>query len=68
MNESKTTNKDPICGMTVDEATAIHAERDGNITLDDKKVKLEELKEGFPVKVTFDDKFVVTKIDAKSKK
>ena len=29
MNESKTTTKDPICGMTVDEATAIHAERDG---------------------------------------
>jgi len=21
--------KDPICGMTVDEATALHAERDG---------------------------------------
>lgn len=29
MNESKTTTKDPICGMTVDQATAIHAERDG---------------------------------------
>lgn len=29
MNETKTTSKDPICGMTVDEATALHAERDG---------------------------------------
>jgi Cu+-exporting ATPase len=29
MNESKTVTKDPICGMTVDEATALHAERDG---------------------------------------
>ncbi len=24
-----TTAKDPICGMTVDEGTAIHADRDG---------------------------------------
>ncbi len=30
MNESKTTTKDPICGMTVDKATAIHADRDGD--------------------------------------
>ena len=29
MNESKTVTKDPICGMTVDETTALHAERDG---------------------------------------
>jgi len=29
MKESKTATKDPICGMTVDEATALHAERDG---------------------------------------
>ncbi len=29
MKESKTVTKDPICGMTVDEATALHAERDG---------------------------------------
>ena len=29
MNESKSVTKDPICGMTVDEATALHAERDG---------------------------------------
>ncbi|MEO5926462.1 MAG: YHS domain-containing protein [Bryobacteraceae bacterium] len=29
MTESKLTTKDPICGMTVDEATAIRAERDG---------------------------------------
>lgn len=27
--ESKTMTKDPICGMTVDNATAVHAERDG---------------------------------------
>ena len=25
----KKTTKDPICGMTVDESTALHAERDG---------------------------------------
>jgi Cu+-exporting ATPase len=29
MNETKTVTKDPICGMTVDEATAVRAERDG---------------------------------------
>jgi len=29
MQESKSVTKDPICGMTVDEATALHAERDG---------------------------------------
>ena len=29
MKEAKTVTKDPVCGMTVDEATAIHAERDG---------------------------------------
>lgn len=29
MNESKPETKDPICGMTVDEATALHTERDG---------------------------------------
>ena len=29
MKESKTVTKDPICGMTVDEATALRAERDG---------------------------------------
>jgi YHS domain-containing protein len=27
--ESKSVTKDPICGMTVDEATALHAEHDG---------------------------------------
>jgi Cu+-exporting ATPase len=27
--ESKSVTKDPLCGMTVDEATALHAERDG---------------------------------------
>ncbi|MDP2653215.1 MAG: YHS domain-containing protein [Candidatus Omnitrophota bacterium] len=29
MKTSKPVTKDPICGMTVDEATALHAERDG---------------------------------------
>ena len=29
MKESKSVTKDPICGMTVDEATALHVERDG---------------------------------------
>lgn len=29
MNTLKSVIKDPICGMTVDEATALHVERDG---------------------------------------
>ena len=29
MTKSKSVTKDPICGMTVNEATALHAERDG---------------------------------------
>jgi P-type Cu+ transporter len=29
MNDSTSEIKDPICGMTVDEGTALHAERDG---------------------------------------
>lgn len=29
MNTVKTEAKDPICGMIVDTATALHAERDG---------------------------------------
>ena len=29
MNESKSETKDPVCGMSVDEATALHAERGG---------------------------------------
>ncbi len=29
MKESKSLAKDPICGMTVNERTALHAERDG---------------------------------------
>lgn len=29
MKESKAVAKDPICGMSVDEATALHANRDG---------------------------------------
>jgi len=28
-NETTATTKDPICGMTVDPKTAVHAERDG---------------------------------------
>ncbi len=41
--------------------------KDAKITLDDKEAKLEDLKEGFHVKVTMDDKKVVTKIEAHSK-
>jgi len=29
INESKSLTKDPICGMNVDKASALHAERDG---------------------------------------
>ena len=29
MKQSKSVTEDPICGMTVDETTALHAERDG---------------------------------------
>ena len=29
VKETKTVTKDPICGMTVDQATALHAERNG---------------------------------------
>ena len=29
MKESTLVTTDPVCGMTVDQATAIHAERDG---------------------------------------
>jgi Cu+-exporting ATPase len=29
MKESKSVTKDPICGMTVNEVTALHTERDG---------------------------------------
>ena len=29
MNESKSMTTDPVCGMTVDPTTAVHAERDG---------------------------------------
>ena len=29
MTETTNNTKDPICGMTVDKATALHAERDG---------------------------------------
>lgn len=42
--------------------------KDAKITLDGKEAKLEDLKEGFPIKATMDDKFVITKIEAKSKK
>lgn len=31
MNETKTITKDPVCGMDVDTANAIHEERDGKI-------------------------------------
>jgi hypothetical protein len=41
--------------------------KDAKITLDGKDAKLQDLKEGFPVKVTMNDKFVITKIEAQSK-
>jgi hypothetical protein len=41
--------------------------KDAKITLDGKDAKLQELKEGFPVKLIMNDKFVITKIEAKSK-
>ena len=41
--------------------------KDAKITLDAKKAKLEDLKEGFPVRATMDTKFVITTIEAKSK-
>ena len=41
--------------------------KDAKITVDGKKAKLEDLKEDFSVKVTMDDKHVITKIEAKSK-
>ena len=31
MKDSKSMTKDPICGMTVDKTTALHAERDGKM-------------------------------------
>ncbi len=31
MIASKSETKDPVCGMPVDEATAFHAERDGEV-------------------------------------
>ena len=41
--------------------------KDAKITLDDKKAKLEDVKEGFHVSVTMNAEFVLTKIEAKSK-
>ena len=41
--------------------------KDAKVTLDGKDAKLEDLKEGATVKATIDDKFVVHKIEAKSK-
>jgi Cu+-exporting ATPase len=31
MKDTKLVTKDPICGMTVDETTALHAKRDGKM-------------------------------------
>jgi ubiquinone biosynthesis protein len=42
-------------------------QRPPEVTLDGKKAKLVDLKEDFSVKVAIDDKFVRTKIEAKSK-
>lgn len=42
--------------------------KDAKIFLDSKDAKLGDLKEGFAAKVAWDDKFVITRIEAKSKK
>lgn len=42
--------------------------KDAKITLDGKEAKLEDLKDGYHVEVTMDDKHVVTKVVAHSKK
>ena len=41
--------------------------KDAKITLDGKAAKLEDLKAGFHVKVTMDDKHVITAVEAHSK-
>ena len=41
--------------------------KDAKVTLDGEDAKLEDLKEGATGKATMDDKFVVQKIEAKSK-
>ena len=41
--------------------------KDSTIALDDKKAKLEELKDGFSANVTINDKLVITNIEARSK-
>ena len=41
--------------------------KNATITVDGKAAKLEDLKAGFHIKVTMDDKHAVTKIDAHSK-
>ena len=43
-------------------------DKGGKISLEDEPATLEELKEGFIVRVTTDDMSVITKIEAKSKK
>jgi hypothetical protein len=41
--------------------------KDAKVMLDDKEAKLEDLKEGFHLKMWMDDKHTVTKIEAHSK-
>ena len=55
--------------MKGDDQKHIHdVAKDAKITLNDAKAKIDELKAGFTAKVTMNDEFVVTKIDAKSNK
>jgi hypothetical protein len=54
--------------MTGDSKKHTHdVARDAKITVDGKAAKLEDLKEGFHIKVTTDDKNVVKAVDGHSK-
>jgi hypothetical protein len=56
--------------MTMSDGSKKHTHevnKDVKVMVDDKPAKLEDLKEGFHIKVTQDDKKMVTKIEASSK-
>jgi hypothetical protein len=58
----------PTMTMKGDEKKHTHdVARDAKITLDGKKAKLEDLKNGFHVKVMMDAKHAIMKIEARSK-
>jgi hypothetical protein len=55
--------------MTMSDGSKKHSHEvgtDAKVTIDGKPAKLEDLKEGFHIKVTQDDKKMVTKIEASS--